>query len=129
MKCCWKLFGEHLRNLRSLSLAFLHKFFAPAWFCMKPRSMVLNYFFILQKNLGDVRTILNLPPNIEHGTAHWHRLRHWGNWSFFSIWINFHSQKAEPCGRTTQSSAGLHCQAQKGRRTVVDGWGGGGRGI
>ncbi len=40
---------------------------------------------------------------------------------------NVHSQKVKPCSRTTRFSAGLHCQAQKGRRTEPD-WGGGGGG-
>jgi hypothetical protein len=43
---------------------------------------------------------------------------------FFSIAINFHSQNVKLCGRTTRFSAGLHSQAQKGRRTVLDGAGG-----
>ncbi len=34
---------------------------------------------------------------------------------------NFHSQKVKPCCRTTRFSAGLHCQAQKGRWTVLQG--------
>jgi hypothetical protein len=38
---------------------------------------------------------------------------------------SFHSQKVKPCGRATQFSAGLQCQAQNGRRTLLDG----GRGV
>jgi hypothetical protein len=32
-------------------LVFLHMFCGLAWFCIKPRSMVLDVFLILQKNL------------------------------------------------------------------------------
>ncbi len=34
---------------------------------------------------------------------------------------NLHTQKVKPCGRTTRFSTTLHCQAQKGRWTVLYG--------
>jgi hypothetical protein len=46
-------------------------------------------------------------------------------WCFVFYLNKFHSQKLKPCDRTTWLSAGLHCQAQKGRQTVLDGGGGG----
>jgi len=120
-------------------------FFGPAWFCIKPRSMVLH-FFNSAKQLSNVlltlRTISCIAaahriqnpnlPGIEHATDHGHRFQ----WSTdtekmpFLYLNNFYSQKVKPCGRTTRfSSAGLHCQAQKGRQTVLDGGRRWGRGI
>jgi hypothetical protein len=49
--------------------------------------------------------------------------------SFLFYLNNFHSQKVKPCGRTTRFSAGLHCQARKGHRKVLDGGGEGERGV
>jgi hypothetical protein len=39
---------------------------------------------------------------------------------------NFHGQKVKPSRRATPFSAGLQCQAQNGRRTLLDGGGGSG---
>ncbi len=64
---------------------------------------------------------------VELATNRWHRFMNLENGVFFFIWITSTVKNVKPCGRTTRFSSGLHCQAQKGRRTVVDG--GGARGI
>jgi hypothetical protein len=64
---------------------------------------------------------LNLP-HIEHGPIHWHTFRY----DLFSIQITPTVKKSNPAGEP-HGSPGLHCQAQKGRRTELD-WGGGGGG-
>jgi hypothetical protein len=67
--------------------------------------------------------------------VHWWVLIHSGpqiqalkKWRFVFYLNNFHSQKVKPCDRTTWFSAGLHCQAHKGRWTVLI-WGAGGVGV
>jgi hypothetical protein len=70
-------------------LVFWHMFFSPAWFCIKPGSMVLHVFFYSAKEHSNVffsrtilcfaaaQQILNLNlPGIEHATDHWHRFKH-----------------------------------------------------
>jgi hypothetical protein len=53
---------------------------------------------------------LNLP-SIELGTNHSHRFRRWGQYDFFYL-TNSYSAEVKTCGRTTQFSAALHCQAE-----------------
>jgi hypothetical protein len=54
---------------------------------------------------------------LKHGTNHSHRFKGWVKFDFFS-------QKVKPYDKTTRFPKGLHCQAQKGRRTLLIGGGG-----
>ncbi len=95
--------------------------FSPAWFCIKPRSTVLHVllftnlrtmsiFFILEvlrewitlvlcsAAIEQIRN-LNLP-SIDSGAEE------------STIYFLLYNSKVKPCGRTTQFSAGLHCQAR-----------------
>ncbi len=121
----------------SVFLVFLHMFFGPAWFCIKLCSMVLHVLFYFTKELTK-RFINNLITNIlfleknsqdpkpsftRHRSCYYPQaqIQVSRNECFLSYFNNFHNQKVKPCSRTARFSAGLHCQAQKGRRTVLDG--------
>jgi hypothetical protein len=129
-----------------VSLVFLHMFCIPAWFyifcyCAKKLATFFKIkfvliFFCFALLRGSAHTKSEPPrcmvvtTGIDFGAEKsWQRFRRWEERAFFSIAINFHSQKVKPCGRTTRFSAGLHSQAQKGRRTILDGAGGLGGGI
>ncbi len=63
----------------------------------------------------------NLPYN-KSDTNHWHTTRQWKWWVIFNFIGNTKSKRKKikkPCGRTAQSSTGLHYQAHKKHRTEL----------
>jgi hypothetical protein len=53
----------------------------------------------------------------QSGSNHWSIFTSYNKFDFFCIQMTF---TVKPCGRTTKLAAGLHCQAQQGRRTELD---------
>jgi hypothetical protein len=106
----------------------LHMFFGPAWLCIEPCSSVLHVLLFSKRTcqiyfvLLEILFFLLPPSRFEMQTFQLCKIKLTvaNIQALEDVWFlfysnNFHSQKVKPF------SAGLHCQAQKGRRTELDG--------